>query len=208
MQLLDPRVTKAISHLVSQLSATRDAVARSARLQVVVLTCGVTVIATTLVADHHRVESTLDALGERVHIYIVTTNLEPGDEITSTNVEAVAVPRRFRAATAIENIVQRVATTRLLTGDVLTTSNTTDGASPVIPNGWRGLTINTGPLTESLSAGMMVDVMAGGTILVEGALVIDVMSDARSALIAVPQDRAVAVADAASVGLAVLAIAS
>ena len=208
MQLRDPRVTKLISRLVSQLSATRDAIARSARLQVVVLTCGVTVIATTLVADHHRVESTLDALGERVHIYVVTTNLEPGDEITSTNTETVAVPRRFRAATAIENIVQRVATNRLLTGDVLTTSNTTDGASPVIPNGWRGLTINTGPLTESLVAGMMVDVMAGGTILVEGALVIDVMSDARSALIAVPQDRAVTVADAASVGLAVLAIAS
>ena len=208
MQLRDPRVTKLISRLVSQLSATRDAIARSARLQVVVLTCGVTVIATTLVADHHRVESTLDALGERVHIYVVTTNLEPGDEITPTNVKAVAVPRRFRATTAIENIVQRVATTRLVAGDVLTTSNTTDGASPVIPNGWRGLTINTGPLTESLVAGMMVDVMAGGTILVEGALVIDVMSDARSALIAVPQDRAVTVADAASVGLAVLAIAS
>ena len=55
---------------------------------------------------------------------------------------------------------------------------------------------------------MVVDVMAGGTILVEGALVIDVVGDARSALIAVPQDRVVAVADAASVGLAVLAIAS
>jgi len=100
------------------------------------------------------------------------------------------------------------ATTRLVAGDVLTSSNTTDGASPVIPNGWRGLTINTGPLTESLSAGMTVDVMAGGSILVEGALVIDVVGDARSALIAVPQDRAVAVADAATVGLAVLAIAS
>lgn len=208
MQLLDPRDTKAISRLVSQLSATRDAIARSARLQVVVLACGVTVIATTLVADHHRVESTLNSFGERVHIYVVTTNLEPGDEITATNVEAVAVPRRFRATTAIENIVQRVATTRLVAGDVLTTSNTTDRESSVIPNGWRGLTINTGPLTESLSAGMTVDVMAGGTILVEGALVIDVVGDARSALIAVPQDQAVAVADAATVGLAVLAIAS
>ena len=208
MQLRDPRVTKLISRLVSQLSATRDAIARSARLQVVVLACGVTVIATTLVADHHRVESTLNSFGERVHIYVVTTNLEPGDEITATNVEAVAVPRRFRATTAIENIVQRVATTRLVAGDVLTTSNTTDRESSVIPNGWRGLTINTGPLTESLSAGMTVDVMAGGTILVEGALVIDVVGDARSALIAVPQDQAVAVADAATVGLAVLAIAS
>ena len=208
MHFLDPRVTKAISHLVSQLSATRDAIARSARLQVVVLACGVTVIATTLVADHHRVESTLNSFGERVHIYVVTTNLEPGDEVTATNVEAVAVPRRFRVTTAVDDVTKRVATTRLVAGDVLTTSNTTDGASPVIPNGWRGLTINTGPLTESLAVGMVVDVMAGGTILVEGALVIDVVGDARSALIAVPQDRAVAVADAAIVGLAVLAIAS
>jgi hypothetical protein len=50
--------------------------------------------------------------------------------------------------------------------------------------------------------------MANGTFLVEGARVIDVVKDSRSVLIAVPQDRVVAVADAASVGLAVLAIAN
>ena len=50
--------------------------------------------------------------------------------------------------------------------------------------------------------------MANGTFLVEGALVVDVVNDAHSVLIAVPQDRVVVVADAASVGLAVLAIAN
>ena len=208
MQILDPHIGRLIARAVDQFVTTRDVIARSARLQFVVLACGMTMIATALVADHRRVESALDALGERVEVYVVTTDLEPGDEITPTNVHPVSVPLRFRIATAIEEVTQRFATHRLVAGDLLTTSNTTDGARPAIPNGWRGLIINTGPLTESLSAGMVVDVMAGGTILVEGALVIDVVGDARSALIAVPQDRVVAVADAASVGLAVLAIAS
>lgn len=208
MQILPPRLATLTRRLRAHLAATLDAIARSARLQIVVLCCGVTVIASTLFADHRRVESTIDALGERVDVYVVKSEITPGDVISPIDVHRISVPRRFMVATAIHDLTERVATQSLVAGDVLTTSNTTEGASKVVPIGWRGLTIDAGPLAESLTTGMIVDVMAGGTILVEGALVIEVIGDARSALVAVPQESAVAVADAASVGLAVLAIAN
>ena len=173
-----------------------------------VLCCGVTLIATSLVADHRRVEAELDALGDQVEIFVVTNEIDAGDALDHTNMMQTFVPRRFRVASAVDDVAGLVATHSLNPGDVLTTSNTSDGDETIIPDGWRGLTIDAGPLAERLAPGAIVDVMANGTFLVEGARVIDVVKDSRSVLIAVPQDRVVAVADAASVGLAVLAIAN
>ncbi|NBY12243.1 MAG: hypothetical protein EBQ75_04725 [Actinobacteria bacterium] len=207
MHFLPPRVTKAVSRASSGISSTLNAVARSPRLQILVLGCGVTLLATALLADHHRVEAEIDALGDQVEIFVVTSELDAGDSLDPTNVMQTFIPRRFGIATAVDGITGLVATHPLVPGDVLTTSNTSHGDETIIPNGWRGLTIDAGPLAER-SPGAIVDVMANGTFLVEGALVVDVVNDAHSVLIAVPQDRVVVVADAASVGLAVLAIAN
>jgi len=208
VHFLPPRVTKAVSRASSGISSTLNAVARSPRLQILVLACGVTLLATALLADHHRIEAELDALGDQVEIFVVTSELDAGDSLDPTNVMQTFIPRRFGIATAVDGITGLVATHPLVPGDVLTTSNTSHGDETIIPDGWRGLTIDAGPLAERLSPGAIVDVMANGTFLVEGALVVDVVNDAHSVLIAVPQDRVVVVADAASVGLAVLAIAN
>jgi len=208
VQPLPPRVTKVLSRASVGISSTLNAVARSPRLQMLVLGCGVTLLATSLVADHRRVEAELDALGDQVEIFVVTNEIDAGDALDHTNVMQTFIPRRFRVVSAVNDITGLVATHSLDPGDVLTTSNTSHGDETIIPDGWRGLTIDAGPLAERLAPGAIVDVMANGTFLVEGARVIDVVKDSRSVLIAVPQDRVVAVADAASVGLAVLAIAN
>mgnify|MGYP003332770159 FL=1 len=208
MQLLPARASTLLTRATNGISAMLTSIARSQRLQLVVLGCGLTMVATTLVADHRRVESELDALGDRVVVYVAATDIDAGDTLDQTNVTSTIVPRRFRLPTALDDISGLLASHHLLAGDLLTRSNTTRSGATTIPVGWRGLTIDAGPLAERLTPGMAVDVMANGTFLVEGALVIDVVKDGHSTLIAVPQERVVAVADAASVGLAVLAIAS
>ena len=208
MQLLPARAATLLTRAANGISAMLTSIARSQRLQLVVLGCGLTMVAATLVADHRRVESELDALGDRVVVYVAATDIDAGDTLDQTNVKSTIVPRRFRLPTALDDISGLLASHHLLAGDLLTRSNTTRSGATTIPIGWRGLTIDAGPLAERLTPGMAVDVMANGTFLVEGALVIDVVKDGHSTLIAVPQERVVAVADAASVGLAVLAIAS
>lgn len=189
-------------------STTQDAFARSARLQTIVLATGLGLIAAALLGEHRRVGSELDALGERVEMFIVAAPIRTGEVIDSTDVISVDVPRRFHITTAVKNLSGRIATHDLEPGDPLTESNTALDGGTAIPEGWRALTIDAGPLVERLAPGTVVDVMANGAFLVEGALVLDVVDDSRSVLIAVPQERVVSVADAASVGIAVLAIAN
>lgn len=141
-------------------------------------------------------------------MFVVAVPIHTGEEIASADVIAVSIPRRFHVTTAIDDLNGRIATYDLDPGDPLTESNTTVDTGTTIPEGWRALTIDAGPLVERLAPGTVVDVMANGAFLVEGALVLDVIDDARTVLIAVPQDRVVSVADAASVGIAVLAIAN
>lgn len=167
-----------------------------------------TILACVLGALHLRARAELNALGERVTIYVVAAPLDQGHVIGQADVVELSMPRTFALTTAVDSIADRVTRYELAPGDVLTTSNTTSHEEVLIPVGWRGLTIDAGPLATRLTLGSVVDVMANGSLLVEGALVIDTVADSRSVLIAVPQDRVVAVADAASVGVAVLAIAN
>lgn len=208
MPSLPPRASAFVAHATRTISTAQDALARSARLQGIVLIGGLGLIAATLVGDHRRVHSELDAFGERVEMFVVAVPIHTGEEIASADVIAVSIPRRFHVTTAIDDLNGRIATYDLDPGDPLTESNTTVDTGTTIPEGWRALTIDAGPLVERLSPGTVVDVMANGAFLVEGALVLDVIDDARTVLIAVPQDRVVSVADAASVGIAVLAIAN
>ena len=173
-----------------------------------IIASGLLLIASALIADHRRVTVELDALGERLDMFVVAVPVSAGDDVTSSDVSVVQVPRRFRVASAINDLSGRIALHDLNPGDPLTTSNTTTTAGTALPEGWRALTIDAGPLVGRLTQGTVVDVMANGEFLVEGALVLDVVDDTRSVLIAVPQDRVVTVADAASIGVAVLAIAS
>jgi hypothetical protein len=166
---------------------------------------GLVVAAATLIGDHRRVEGALDELGATESMFLVVAPIESGQAIGPTDVVEVRVPRRFRIATAIDEVESHLALHDLAPGDPLTASNTTLEANTIVPDGWRALTVDAGALAERLVQGTVVDVMASGTFLVEGALVVDVIDD-RSVLVAVPQDRVVAVADAASIGIAVLAI--
>ena len=181
--------------------------ARSPALQRIVVGFGVAALGASVFATMIRLERTIDAHGRMVTVFVTTSAIEPGDDVTNDVLRRLDVPVAYLAPNALHDATGVVASQPLHVGDLLTTSNTTRSRAAVIPEGWRGISIDAGGLAERLVAGTSVDVMANGTFLVEGALVVEVGRDDRSVLIAVPHDVVVDVADAATLGIAVLAIA-
>ncbi|MFM9112376.1 MAG: SAF domain-containing protein [Actinomycetota bacterium] len=188
----------------------RDAsvvLARSVTLQRIVVGFGVAALGLSVCVAVLRLERTIDSHGRFVTVFVTTTAIDAGEEITSESLRRLDIPAAYLTANVLRDVAGVVAAHPLQSGDVLTTSNTTRSGAMAIPDGWRGITIDAGGLAERLVAGTTVDVMANGAFLVEGALVIAVAHDDRSVLIAVPHDVVVEVADAATLGVAVLAIA-
>ena len=188
----------------------RDAsvvLARSIKLQRIVVGFGVAALGLSVCLAVLRLERTIDSHGRLVTVFVTTSAIDAGEEITNGSLRRLEIPAAYLTANVLRDTTGVVAAHPLQTGDVLTTSNTTRSGATAIPDGWRGITIDAGGLAERLVAGTTVDVMANGTFLVEGALVVEVGRDDRSVLIAVPHDVVVDVADAATLGIAVLAIA-
>lgn len=188
----------------------RDAsvvLARSVTLQRIVVGFGVAALGLSVCVAVLRLERTIDSHGRLVTVFVTTAAIDAGEEITSESLRRLDIPAAYLTANVLRDATGVVAAHPLQTGDMLTTSNTTRSGATSIPDGWRGITIDAGGLAERLVAGTTVDVMANGAFLVEGALVIAVAHDDRSVLIAVPHDVVVEVADAATLGVAVLAIA-
>lgn len=181
--------------------------ARSPALQRIVVGFGVAALGASVFATMIRLERTIHAHGQMVTVFVATSAIEPGDDVTNDVLRRLDVPVAYLAPNALRDATGVVASQPLHVGDLLTTSNTTRSRTTVIPEGWRGISIDAGGLAERLVAGTSVDVMANGSFLVEGALVVEVGRDDRSVLIAVPHDVVVDVADAATLGIAVLAIA-
>lgn len=190
--------------------STREAsvvLARSVALQRIVVGFGVATLGASVLVATMRLERTIDAHGRMVTVFVTMSAVDPGDDVTAEVLRRLDVPVAYLAPNALRDPTGVVAAQPLQVGDLLTTSNTTRSRATVIPEGWRGISIDAGGLAERLAAGTSVDVMANGRFLVEGALVVEVGRDDHTVLIAVPHDVVVDVADAATLGIAVLAIA-
>ncbi len=155
----------------------------------------VTAHASTTAADAAR-----DAWGRRRSVWVASRDLEPGTPVDAARIElpAVAVPD-----SAIDRSpIGQIAVQRIGAGETLTDSDVgIDGALPLLPAGWRAVPVRESPASGS-APGDQVDVVSEGVVLVEDAIVVELLGD--TILVGVPAGTAPLVALANGSGVALL----
>jgi Flp pilus assembly protein CpaB len=141
-----------------------------------------------------------DAWGRRRTVWIASRDLEPGTPIDAelTELPAVAVPD-----SAVDlSPIGRIAVQRIGAGETLTDVDVgRDGPLPLLPIGWRAVAVRESPASGS-APGDRVDVVSEGVVLVEDALIVELLGDA--ILVGVPARAAPLVALANDTGVALL----
>ncbi|MFM9138250.1 MAG: SAF domain-containing protein, partial [Actinomycetota bacterium] len=106
----------------------RDAsvvLARSVALQRIVVGFGVAALGLSVCVALLRLERTIDAHGRLVTVFVTTSAIDAGEEITSESLRRLDIPAAYLTANVLRDVAGVVAAHPLQSGDVLTTSNTT-----------------------------------------------------------------------------------
>jgi len=150
-------------------------------------------------------------LGEITSVFIASQNLEPGDVVDSATFTTRRMPRKFVAPSALRAITDgMVVQQRVAVGDVLSFTNV--GASSTLtdrlPQDFRAVAIALRTVLPNMQPGNTVDVIANGVLLAADGLVIYVLPESNTVVVAVPSAVSPAVASAAAIGDATLVVSS
>ena len=158
-----------------------------------------------------RMQSATDSLGLTTPVLIASSNIEPGDIITTQLFILRTLPRSAVTPTALHNLqTGLVAQQSISIGELLTTTNTGTSTSKQLqlPVGFRSVAIVPPAALPPMQVGDHVDIIANGIVLAADALVLSLIEDTIGVIVAVPADLSAAVASAAAIGDATLVVSS
>ena len=166
-----------------------------------------------------RKQSATRSLGLTTPVLIATSNIEPGDIITSQLFSLRALPRSAVTPTALHDLqTGLVAQQSISIGELLTTTNTGTSTSKQLqlPIGFRSVAIVPPAALPPMQVGDHVDIIANGVVLAADALVLSLMENRTGTvagavvgvIVAVPAELSAAVASAAAIGDATMVVSS
>ena len=158
-----------------------------------------------------RMQSATASLGLTTPVLIATSNIEPGDIITTQLFSLRSLPRSAVAPTALHDLqTGLVAQQSISIGELLTTTNTGTSTSKQLqlPIGFRSVAIVTPAALPPMQVGDHVDIIANGVVLAADALVLSLIENTPGVIVAVPAELSAAVASAAAIGDATLVVSS
>ena len=158
-----------------------------------------------------RMQSATDSLGSTTPVLIASSNIEPGDIITTLLFSLGTLPRSAVTPTALHNLqTGLVAQQSISIGELLTTTNTGTSTSKQLqlPVGFRSVAIVPPAALPPMQVGDHVDIIANGIVLAADALVLSLIEDTIGVIVAVPAELSAAVASAAAIGDATLVVSS
>jgi hypothetical protein len=158
-----------------------------------------------------RMQSATDSLGLTTPVLIASSNIEPGDIITTQLFILRTLPRSAVTPTALHNLqTGLVAQQSISIGELLTTTNTGTSTSKQLqlPVGFRSVAIVPPAALPPMQVGDHVDIIANGLVLAADALVLSLIEDTIGVIVAVPAELSAAVASAAAIGDATLVVSS
>ena len=158
-----------------------------------------------------RMQSATASLGSTTPVLIASSNIEPGDIITTQLFSLRTLPRSAVTPTALHNLqTGLVAQQSISIGELLTTTNTDTSTSKQLqlPVGFRSVAIVPPAALPPMQVGDHVDIIANGIVLAADALVLSLIEDTIGVIVAVPAELSAAVASAAAIGDATLVVSS
>ena len=158
-----------------------------------------------------RMQSATDSLGLTTPVLIASSNIEPGDIITTQLFILRTLPRSAVTPTALHNLqTGLVAQQSISIGELLTTTNTGTSTSKQLqlPVGFRSVAIVPPAALPPMQVGDHVDIIANGLVLAADALVLSLIEDTIGVIVAVPAELSAAVASAAAIGDATMVVSS
>ena len=158
-----------------------------------------------------RMQSATTSLGLTTPVLIASSNIEPGDIITTQLFSLRTLPRSAVTPTALHDLqIGLVAQQSISIGELLTTTNTGTSATQQLqlPAGFRSVAIVPPAALPPMQVGDHVDIIANGVVLAADALVLGLIEDTIGVIVAVPADLSAAVASAAAIGDATLVVSS
>jgi hypothetical protein len=158
-----------------------------------------------------RMQSATTSLGLTTPVLIASSNIEPGDIITTQLFNLRTLPRAAVAPTALHDLqTGLVAQQSISIGELLTTTNTGASTSKQLqlPVGFRSVAIVPPAALPPMQVGDHVDIIANGIVLAADALVLSLIENTPGVIVAVPAELSAAVASAAAIGDATLVVSS
>ena len=158
-----------------------------------------------------RMQSATASLGSTTPVLIASSNIEPGDIITTQLFSLRTLPRSAVTPTALHNLqIGLVAQQSISIGELLTTTNTDTSTSKQLqlPVGFRSVAIVPPAALPPMQVGDHVDIIANGIVLAADALVLSLIENTPGVIVAVPAELSAAVASAAAIGDATLVVSS
>ena len=162
-----------------------------------------------------RMQSATASLGSTTPVLIASSNIEPGDIITTQLFSLRTLPRSAVTPTALHDLqTGLVAQQSISIGELLTTTNTGTSTSKQLqlPVGFRSVAIVPPAALPPMQVGDHVDIIANSIVLAADVLVLSLMEDTNSevvgVIVAVPAELSAAVASAAAIGDATLVVSS
>ena len=195
------------------------ALCRNNRRQHQVIAGLVSCAALTFFITLSRMQSATTSLGLTTPVLIASSNIEPGDIITSQLFSLRTLPRSAVTPTALHDLQNGlVAQQSISIGELLTTTNTGTSTSKQLqlPIGFRSVAIVPPAALPPMQVGDHVDIIANGVVLAADALVLSLMENTTGAangavlgvVVAVPAELSAAVASATAIGDATLVVSS
>jgi hypothetical protein len=192
-------------------AASYLALCRNNRRQHQVIAGLVCCAALTFFITLSRMQSATASLGLTTPVLIASSNIEPGDIITTQLFSLRSLPRSAVSPTALHDLqTGLVAQQSISIGELLTTTNTGTSATQQLqlPTGFRSVAIVPPAALPPMQVGDHVDIIANGVVLAADALVLGLIEDTIGVIVAVPADLSAAVASAAAIGDATLVVSS
>ena len=158
-----------------------------------------------------RMQSATASLGSTTPVLIASSNIEPGDIITTQLFSLRTLPRSAVTPTALHDLqTGLVAQQSISIGELLTTTNTGTSTSKQLqlPVGFRSVAIVPPAALPPMQVGDHVDIIANGIVLAADALVLSLIENTPGVIVAVPAELSAAVASAAAIGDATLVVSS
>ena len=162
-----------------------------------------------------RMQSATASLGSTTPVLIASSNIEPGDIITTQLFSLRTLPRSAVTPTALHDLqTGLVAQQSISIGELLTTTNTGTSTSKQLqlPVGFRSVAIVPPAALPPMQVGDHVDIIANSIVLAADVLVLSLMEDTNSevvgVIVAVPAELSAAVASAAAIGDATMVVSS
>ena len=191
------------------------ALCRNNRRRQQVIACLVCCAALTFFVTLSRMQSATSSLGKTTSVLIATSDIKPGDLITSQLFILRTFPRSAVAPTALHDVqIGLVAQQPISIGELLTTTNTGTSTSKQLqlPVGFRSVAIVPPAALPPMQVGDHVDIIANGVVLAADALVLSLIENTTSVItgviVAVQAELSAAVASAAAIGDATLVVSS